>query len=1353
MTLQSFQPPDSRCIFLSYRSVEVEFALRLAADLKNAGINVWMDRLDIAPGDDWLTRLQSAVNDCVAMIAVLSPEYVASRYCQRELARADRLDRIIFPVLLHPIPKKDDWPLIVERSQYVDFTRWQDDDDYHEHLTTLIETIQARFSDQANTLPAPELRYAHTLIADLETRRGVIEYLEPFTLVNRQGKDEPVRPQPVFAKTWNMNGHFLLVHDPQDDRVADNPHTFRGIYEALEKHPCCMLVGGPGTGKTTTLNHLALESAHNYRATSGVAPLPLYLKLTRWEEGQSLAQFIRSQWPMETDPLRLIARGKITLYLDGLSELGNRNTAQVEQLRAWLNSEQAPQRIVIACRESDYENGLNLGLPIIKTVDLTIQHIHEFVDYYLDEGEAEDFLTYILPTKYNPHLPDHYLSQIAHNPYLLSVMIVIYKRADGQSPFHNVGTVMQHLVSELWQSRRKQNNDERLPYQRLETALADLAFALIDNNMPVQVPLDWAIEYLGNELLLQAAINANFLEIDSGRLRFPYQMLQDYFAAVGLHSSGLSANLNKPEFDANLRRVPNRWDNAVHILAGISTDTDSTLLTIAETDPYLALSCALHAAQVQQTTFDTISQRLISTMEGDRRVAMAYLYIGVDNARAMLLLLAAMRDGLWQARCAAAHAVAEMPTAPLLEGLLGAIDDLENKSREAASAFLKQNGADALPGLIQLLHAANWNHRRGAVWALGELKDKAGVPLLVPCLDDPTDLVAAEAAVAIGRLKDEHGIAGLIGALKHESWRVGKATAKALAFIGKPAVPALLNILDTKSSSLRQQVRALEALGGINDDRAVHTLLVATHASNPEIRGVAVEGLRNKRSDSITHRLIELLDDHAKPRKGKQAINEMATEILEAINTDVSRHALENYRHRRASESGSARLAIERLRDTSADGVMAAVNLSPSLTSDDWMERKNATLNLAAAGSAVAVPRLITALKDEDSQVRLAAVNTLVLMKDDIRVMPTLLTALSDPDLLVCDGAKEALKKIARPPVPGLIDLLRGDDVNVRGAIIEILGSIKDAESIPDLLDCLTDIRNPWLSSDRICDLALRALEAINTPEARRVVEQWRRTRQAQASKHPVSEDKIAQILHAIKNAQWEMREEAAKALRNHVKDMRGKVPAPIVQQLLDLLTSEVWIVRWSGVLALAHIAERSTQTALLEMLKDPHATVRVGAILALAEIGDRHAIPFLLPLLDDRNSSVREATIEALGMLGDPRSVEHLIALLKDPETLIRITAIIALGKLGDRRATMPLMRALRDADIAMRWFSADALGKLQDPTAVNELVLLLQDQSNLSWEEKKVCEVAAEALENIGTPEACAAILNWRSKQAGTK
>ena len=57
-------------VFLSYRSTEVDFALKLAVDLKAAGVNLWMDRLDIKPGDDWLKALQNAVSNCAAMIPV-----------------------------------------------------------------------------------------------------------------------------------------------------------------------------------------------------------------------------------------------------------------------------------------------------------------------------------------------------------------------------------------------------------------------------------------------------------------------------------------------------------------------------------------------------------------------------------------------------------------------------------------------------------------------------------------------------------------------------------------------------------------------------------------------------------------------------------------------------------------------------------------------------------------------------------------------------------------------------------------------------------------------------------------------------------------------------------------------------------------------------------------------------------------------------------------------------------------------------------------------------------------------------------------------------------------------------------
>src|SRR6185369_10264455 len=94
-------------------------------------------------------------------------------------------------------------------------------------------------------------------------------------------------------------------------------------------------------------------------------------------------------------------------------------------------------------------------------------------------------------------------------------------------------------------------------------------------------------------------------------------------------------------------------------------------------------------------------------------------------------------------------------------------------------------------------------------------------------------------------------------------------------------------------------------------------------------------------------------------------------------------------------------------------------------------------------------------------------------------------------DYLVSDAAKEALKREGEAPIPGLLDALHDTNINIRGAAIEILGAIGESDAIPDLIDSLNDIRRPWLYDDRICDIAIRALEAIGTPETKEVVTQW----------------------------------------------------------------------------------------------------------------------------------------------------------------------------------------------------------------------------------------------------------------------
>ena len=47
-------------IFLSYSLSESDVAYRLAADLLNAGVNLWMDNLNIAPSDDWAEGIKQA---------------------------------------------------------------------------------------------------------------------------------------------------------------------------------------------------------------------------------------------------------------------------------------------------------------------------------------------------------------------------------------------------------------------------------------------------------------------------------------------------------------------------------------------------------------------------------------------------------------------------------------------------------------------------------------------------------------------------------------------------------------------------------------------------------------------------------------------------------------------------------------------------------------------------------------------------------------------------------------------------------------------------------------------------------------------------------------------------------------------------------------------------------------------------------------------------------------------------------------------------------------------------------------------------------------------------------------------
>lgn len=86
-------------LFISYARVD-KYSCTQIVDILNVH-EVWYDtRMHV--GQHWWSQIQSRLEWCDGLIYLLSPDSVASKYCQREYAIARSLGKVIFPIVIHP---------------------------------------------------------------------------------------------------------------------------------------------------------------------------------------------------------------------------------------------------------------------------------------------------------------------------------------------------------------------------------------------------------------------------------------------------------------------------------------------------------------------------------------------------------------------------------------------------------------------------------------------------------------------------------------------------------------------------------------------------------------------------------------------------------------------------------------------------------------------------------------------------------------------------------------------------------------------------------------------------------------------------------------------------------------------------------------------------------------------------------------------------------------------------------------------------------------------------------------------------------------------------------------------------
>jgi HEAT repeat protein len=177
---------------------------------------------------------------------------------------------------------------------------------------------------------------------------------------------------------------------------------------------------------------------------------------------------------------------------------------------------------------------------------------------------------------------------------------------------------------------------------------------------------------------------------------------------------------------------------------------------------------------------------------------------------------------------------------PLLDELLAELTSGNETRAENAVSGLVELGEDAFPALRDLLDSTDADQRWWALRTLAQ-SPQAQAEWLLPSLEDSAPEVRQAAALGLCSHPDEKAIRLLVRALSDGDSMVSDLTRNALVVIGKPAVPALIDV--PKDAPQRARINALRALAEIVDFSTIPTLMAALEEDSAMMQHWAEEGL------------------------------------------------------------------------------------------------------------------------------------------------------------------------------------------------------------------------------------------------------------------------------------------------------------------------------------------------------------------------------------------------------------------------------------------------------------------------------------------------------------------------------
>ncbi|MDZ8239416.1 MAG: HEAT repeat domain-containing protein [Nostoc sp. ChiQUE01a] len=836
-----------------------------------------------------------------------------------------------------------------------------------------------------------------------------------------------------------------------------------------------VLLGAPGSGKTTLMSYFAVMLAQNNREKLGLKAstdlLPILVKIRDLarQENSSILEYVnqfaqRNLLKKELPPNffeHWLENGQALILLDGLDEVADsvKRYEVVRQIEEFLR--QFPQnRAIITSRPAGYRRDFfhTEDFPHYQLQPFDDPKIEEFIKRWYDSRIVDSLEAQRRKDSLKKALSDNdRIKLLARNPLLLTIIALIHRyEAILPKERHKLYEKAVETLSTSWDSNKEFSNHLFFKYLSLDDLrrlLESLAYwihtqgntgdkeggTLIDRDELIS-QLTRHIETLkqiaSDEAKEEAERFVNFIRERTGLLNeqgqdcyaFVHKTFQEYLCSQEI----IYQRYNEDDFGIILKHIKDHLHDAHW--------REVLLLLIAQQKPKPAAK-AIQAILDQHSEYEEWLHRdlffagnCLAENPKDLKVADNQLADEILQALVELEISDSpqisykIKSQVFQTLCSLNETAFETQALRLLKDREQQIARIRFQQYRAALGEKKA----AITGLIKLIEDPDPNMRSSAASALSKIGSKSAITRLIKLIKDSDSNVRSSAASALSKIGSKSAITGLIKLIEDSDSNVRLIAALHLGQIGSKAVISqLIKFIEDSDSNVR--FIAADALGKIGSEATIPRLIKLLENPDSNVRSSAVDALVKIGSEATIPRLIKLIEhpDSNVRYSAADALGKIGSKAAIPGLIKLIEHPDSNVRY-------SVALVLGQL--VSKAAIPGLIKL---IEDPDSNVRLIAVLALAKIGSEATNTGLIKLIEHPNSNVRLIAVDALGKIGSEAAIPGLIKLIEEDPDSNVRFHAALALSKIgSEAAIPGLIKLIEHPESSVRSSAADALGQI-----------------------------------------------------------------------------------------------------------------------------------------------------------------------------------------------------------------------------------------------------------------------------------------------------------------------